>query len=222
MGFSLIELSIVLIIIGLLVAGITGGQSLIDSARARAVMNEVENYRRAIDIYFAANGKLPGDELNNGKLGENSGNSYDGTDTKYSDCEDDRSCVVYIDLDKEGILDYSNVSPQYGKMSSILKNVFYRFSYLDDMGDYLDGLNAGNYLDLVAKYNGYIEPKLALNIDTKMDDGVYDNGAIRGECYEYNDFESGFGQFDVNIRVDYDDSIDSKGLCKSMTFKVDI
>ncbi len=115
-AFSLIELSIVLIIIGLLVAGITGGQSLIDSARARAVMNEVENYRRAIDIYFAANGKLPGDKLNNGKLGENSGNYYDGTDTKYSDCEDDRSCIVYIDLDKEGILDYSNVNPQYGKM----------------------------------------------------------------------------------------------------------
>ncbi len=93
------------------------------------------------------------------------------------------------------------------------------------MGNYLDGLNTGNYLDFVAKYNGYIEPKLALNIDTKMDDGVYDDGAIRGECYKYNDFESGFGQFDVVgqvILVDYYDSIDSKGLCRSMTFKIDI
>ena len=47
-AFSLIELSIVLIIIGLLVAGITGGQSLIESAKIKAFMNEMDGYKQAV------------------------------------------------------------------------------------------------------------------------------------------------------------------------------
>ncbi|MDR0571490.1 MAG: prepilin-type N-terminal cleavage/methylation domain-containing protein, partial [Rickettsiales bacterium] len=46
-AFSLIELSIVLIIMGLLVAGITGGAALIKSAQLRVLITEFQNYRVA-------------------------------------------------------------------------------------------------------------------------------------------------------------------------------
>lgn len=69
-GFSLIELSIVLIIIGLLVAGITGGASLIESAKIRNFINEITGYNQAVSIFYAAKGRLPGDANNDRIFGE--------------------------------------------------------------------------------------------------------------------------------------------------------
>ena len=63
-GFSLVELSIVLVILGLLTGGILTGQNLIRAAELRSVTTEYANYKTAIntfrDKYFA----LPGD-MNN-------------------------------------------------------------------------------------------------------------------------------------------------------------
>ena len=60
-GFSLVELSIVLVILGLLVGGVLSGQSLIRASELRAVVTEFDSYRTALhafrDRYFA----LPGD-----------------------------------------------------------------------------------------------------------------------------------------------------------------
>lgn len=60
-AFTLIELSIVLIIIGLLVAGVTGGASLIKSAQLRALMSEVIGYKVAVNSFSAIYDDLPGD-----------------------------------------------------------------------------------------------------------------------------------------------------------------
>jgi prepilin-type N-terminal cleavage/methylation domain-containing protein len=63
-GFSLVELSIVLVILGLLTGGILTGQNLIRAAELRSVTTEFQTYQTAVmtfrDKYFA----LPGDMRN--------------------------------------------------------------------------------------------------------------------------------------------------------------
>ncbi len=63
-GFTLIELSIVLVIISLIVAGIVGGQSLIHSAQLRSVVAEVRGFQTAINTYKDYYGYFPGDHPN--------------------------------------------------------------------------------------------------------------------------------------------------------------
>ena len=60
-AFSLIELSIVLVILGLLVGGILAGQSLIEAASLRAIGTEAEKYGIAINSFRVKYNALPGD-----------------------------------------------------------------------------------------------------------------------------------------------------------------
>lgn len=60
-GFSLVELSIVLVILGLLVGGILTGQSLIRASELRAVTTEFGNYGTAMMSFRDKYMNLPGD-----------------------------------------------------------------------------------------------------------------------------------------------------------------
>lgn len=64
LGFSLVELSIVLVILGLLVGGVLSGQSLIRASELRSVSSDMARHMTAVqtfrDKYFA----LPGDMSN--------------------------------------------------------------------------------------------------------------------------------------------------------------
>ncbi|MFM9889690.1 MAG: type II secretion system protein [Rickettsiales bacterium] len=81
-GFSLVELSIVLVILGLLTGGILAGQSLIRAAEMRSVNTEYSKYTTAIysfrDKYF----QLPGDMNNATRFwGAQTGATTDGVVT---------------------------------------------------------------------------------------------------------------------------------------------
>lgn len=60
-GFTLIELSIVLVIIGLIVGGVLTGQDLISAAQGRAQLAQIEKYNTAIRTFQGKYGYLPGD-----------------------------------------------------------------------------------------------------------------------------------------------------------------
>ena len=63
-GFSLVELSIVLVILGLLVGGVLVGQTLIKSAELRAQMKQIENFKTGVNTFRMRFSALPGDFSN--------------------------------------------------------------------------------------------------------------------------------------------------------------
>ena len=175
-GFSLIELSIVLIIIGLLVAGITGGASLIKSAELRSVMSEVRNYQTAVNAYYTATGKLPGgldsDQLDFAKTG-----------------------VAWNDIYAEGIIDEiptttsslstGSLTSDYG-MPSKIKGSYYVLGNNATMDMNVIFMVAGSETPAALKgttsattpANASIPSKDAKFLDEKMDNGVIDSGKI--------------------------------------------
>jgi prepilin-type N-terminal cleavage/methylation domain-containing protein len=62
-GFTLIELSIVLVIIGLIVGGVLVGQDLIKAAEIRATVGQVEKYNAAVNTFRTKYNGIPGDLL---------------------------------------------------------------------------------------------------------------------------------------------------------------
>ena len=68
-GFSLIELSIVLIIIGLIVSGITAGSSLIETAKLKGLITEIRNISTNVYTFKVAHNRYPGDYDNAGWTG---------------------------------------------------------------------------------------------------------------------------------------------------------
>src|SRR5579883_2923623 len=60
-GFTLIELSIVLVIIGLIVGGVLVGQDLIRAAQVRATISQIEKYNTAVNTFYGKYNALPGD-----------------------------------------------------------------------------------------------------------------------------------------------------------------
>lgn len=60
-GFTLLELSIVLVIIGLIIGGILVGQDLIRAAEVRSTVAQVEKYNSAVNTFRTKFDGIPGD-----------------------------------------------------------------------------------------------------------------------------------------------------------------
>lgn len=99
-AFSLVELSIVLVILGLLVGGVLSGQSLIRAAELRAVSTEYQRYVTSVqsfrDKYFA----LPGDMTNATAFW----GALDGGNGIGSDCRGESASLPTCNGDGDGTI----------------------------------------------------------------------------------------------------------------------
>ena len=63
-GFSFIELAVVIVIIGLLIGGILGGQSLLTSSKLKSIQGEAKAHNQAVLTFRSKYQALPGDMRN--------------------------------------------------------------------------------------------------------------------------------------------------------------
>lgn len=79
-GFTLIELSIVLVIIGLIVGGVLVGRDLINAASVRKQITQLQEYTTAAGAFKVKYNCIPGDCINATSFGisgtNGNGNAY--------------------------------------------------------------------------------------------------------------------------------------------------
>lgn len=63
-GFTLVELSIVMVIIALLLAGITSGRGLVKQAELNSILTEMQMYQAAYNTFVLRRASVPGDIKN--------------------------------------------------------------------------------------------------------------------------------------------------------------
>lgn len=135
-GFSLVELSIVLVILGLLTGGILAGQSLIRAAELRSVTSEAQRNLTAIRTFQDKYLNLPGDIPNATAFWGIAGGSGADVTCRDTVSTDARTC----NGDGNGVLQPNN--PVYE---------FYRFwQHLANAG-----LIEGNYIGTLPTLAGY-------------------------------------------------------------------
>lgn len=208
-AFSLIELSIVLIIIGLLIAGITGGASLIKSSELRSIMSEARSYAVSVNSFFTQYDRYPGDsDIAVGGNGKNVGdrdntieyrnnatnNVAEGLDA-WNDLKDIGAIDLVLTLTTAevgtGTAAFASVPamiPVTNIPGSKIKGAGWAFDYAGSQNVVvITGSTTASKLTLISDAtasnnaaNGIITPGDALSIDTKIDDGKADSGSVRG------------------------------------------
>jgi prepilin-type N-terminal cleavage/methylation domain-containing protein len=234
-AFSLIELSIVIIIMGLLVAGVTGGASIIENAKVTSLKREVDGHIRDIFTFYARTGRLPGDLDNSGKIGHTSGRGpyYAGSFPEpYNLINVSMMVGPFIELYLYGISSFKpdpsvnniqdhpmHVANTTIPFSKIYKGFAFFHRYTNDAGAsnsnyFLYQLMYKTTVDILTTKGGTESNakimSIVKKIESKFDDGNYNAGNIRGYCVGSDGENYGY--------INYSNAI----ICGEITFVFDV
>jgi type II secretory pathway pseudopilin PulG len=185
-AFTLVELSIVLLIIGLIIGGITAGSSLIKQSQIRSTVAAYNSYTTAINTFKIQFNALPGDFTNANAMWPSAVNG--NGDGAISIGGENLNTWLELTLNNNLTGSYSGTSvtstPTPGvnvPQSRINNNVGFDFDQFSAYG--LSGLNPVQLSSLTNSccnaLNGNGVAALdAYNIDIKMDDGLPSKGKL--------------------------------------------
>ena len=189
-GFTLVEIAIVLVIIGLLLGGILKGQEMITQAKIKNIINDFNGISAAIYSYQDRYRALPGDELNATTVARWGTKAYGG-DGNGTFCTG--TCSGTVPAYNAAPVAPAAAGPEPGLFWLHLRLAGFVPGGTDTtaaastqqpnnavngvMGVQTTGM--GFTSNIVCSSN--LPDKVAIAVDTQMDDGSSVRGALRGQ-----------------------------------------
>lgn len=205
-GFTLVEIAIVLVVIGLLLGGILKGQQLINSARVRNLADQNSGVQAAYYGFIDRFRNLPGDMLATNACTQVGGgidsaacatpaNAPGGTGATGGNGRIDtvgEAGAVWPHLSVAGFLNGTFTgqtsanadltAPTYltgVAIGAVPANAFQGPIMLAHMNDYVQGAAGATIVRLAYSFGGLIPVPILRDLDQKLDDGIAGTGVLR-------------------------------------------
>ena len=189
-GFTLIEIAIVLVIIGLLLGGVLKGQELINAARVRNIASQLDGVKIAYLGFQDRYRVYPGDMVNATSItqipGAPAGCTAANTNCGNGKIDPNENLIVWNQLSKSGFISGSYAGTvdtgsafQTADTTNSPPNPFGGFLVLVHDSDYGDVNSATPANVLNIKTGGIMPVAMVAELDRKVDDGAPGTGTFR-------------------------------------------
>ena len=190
-GFTLVEIAIVLVIIGLLLGGILKGQEMITQAKIKNVMADFSGISAAYHGYQDRYRAIPGDDPNAATRwtttpaavsGDGNGivaGAYNATCPAVPAATDPESCKFWDHLRRAGFVAGNGGQQPFNALTGMI-GVQTGDGATPPVATLLDGGATGPGFVGLIMCSANLPDKVAIAVDTQMDDGVAGKGTVRG------------------------------------------
>ncbi|MBX9964801.1 MAG: prepilin-type N-terminal cleavage/methylation domain-containing protein [Burkholderiales bacterium] len=180
-GFTLIEIAIVLVIIGLLLGGILKGQELITSARVRSLISQQDGIKASFYGFQDRFRALPGDYSQAGtniQMTTTGANANGNGNGRIDGTTPDETILVWEHLSKSGFINGNYVYNATISDTNTPKNAYGQYVELGYDANYYILTGGVAAVSTVNRHNlktgNQIPVEIVAEVDRKIDDG---NGA---------------------------------------------